>query len=90
MSTRLLICEDQELVRTGCATVFEAKPDMTVIGEAADGPAAVETATRLAPAWRQRRAVRSRCWVRRGVSEGRSCSAMATEIAENVEREVPG
>ncbi|BFU45626.1 response regulator [Krasilnikovia sp. MM14-A1004] len=49
MTIRLLICEDQELVRTGYVTVFDAQPDMTVVGEAADGPAAVEAAARLRP-----------------------------------------
>ncbi|HYQ69474.1 response regulator transcription factor [Actinophytocola sp.] len=49
MTTRLLICEDQELVRTGYVTVFDAQPDMAVVGEAADGPSSVEAAARLAP-----------------------------------------
>ena len=49
MSIRVLICEDQELVRTGYATVFDAQPDMEVIGEAVDGPAAVDAAMRLKP-----------------------------------------
>jgi DNA-binding NarL/FixJ family response regulator len=49
MSVRLVICEDQELVRAGYVTVFGAQPDMEVIGEAADGPAAVDVATRLKP-----------------------------------------
>lgn len=46
---RVLICEDQELVRTGYVTVFSAYPDMAVVGEAADGREAVETARRLRP-----------------------------------------
>jgi DNA-binding NarL/FixJ family response regulator len=46
---RLLICEDQELIRAGYVTVFDAQPDMEVVGEAADGPAAVEAAARLKP-----------------------------------------
>lgn len=49
MSVRLVICEDQELVRAGYVTVFGAQPDMRVIGEAADGPAAVDVVTRLKP-----------------------------------------
>jgi DNA-binding NarL/FixJ family response regulator len=36
---RVLICEDQELVRTGYSTVLSAQPDMAVVGEAADGRA---------------------------------------------------
>ncbi|MCX2730598.1 response regulator transcription factor [Saccharopolyspora sp. NFXS83] len=46
---RVLICEDQELVRTGYVTIFSAQPDMTVVGEAADGREAVEAARRLHP-----------------------------------------
>ena len=49
MTIRLLICEDQELIRAGYVTVFNAQPDMEVAGEAADGPAAIEAATRLKP-----------------------------------------
>ena len=46
---RLLICEDQALVRAGYVTIFNAQPDMEVVGEAADGRAAVEQARRLEP-----------------------------------------
>jgi DNA-binding NarL/FixJ family response regulator len=49
VTVRLLICEDQELVRAGYVTVFDAQPDMEVVGEAGDGPAAVDAATRLQP-----------------------------------------
>ncbi|KQX62230.1 response regulator transcription factor [Streptomyces sp. Root1310] len=46
---RVLVCEDQELVRTGYVTIFTAQPDLEVVGEAADGRAAVEAARRLRP-----------------------------------------
>ena len=46
---RVLVCDDQELVRTGYATIFSAQPDMQVVGEAANGIEAVESATRLCP-----------------------------------------
>jgi DNA-binding NarL/FixJ family response regulator len=46
---RLLICEDQALVRAGYVTIFNAQPDMTVVGEAADGQAAVAKARELRP-----------------------------------------
>lgn len=49
MTIRVLICEDQELVRAGYVTVFDAQPDMEIAGEAADGPAAADAATRLKP-----------------------------------------
>jgi DNA-binding NarL/FixJ family response regulator len=39
---RIVLVDDQELVRTGFRMVLEAQPDMTVVGEAADGLAAVE------------------------------------------------
>ena len=44
MTIRIVLVDDQELVRTGFRMVLDAQPDMTVIGEAADGLAAVEFA----------------------------------------------
>ena len=41
---RIVLVDDQELVRTGFRMVLDAQPDMTVVGEAADGLAAVEFA----------------------------------------------
>ncbi|MFG2480690.1 response regulator [Streptomyces fagopyri] len=46
---RVLVCEDQELVRTGYVTIFGAQPDLEVVGEAADGRTAVDFARRLRP-----------------------------------------
>ena len=46
---RVLICEDQELVRTGYVTIFAAQPDIAVVGEAANGREAVELARRSHP-----------------------------------------
>jgi DNA-binding NarL/FixJ family response regulator len=46
---RILVCDDQALVRTGYVTIFSAQPDMEVVGEAADGQAAVGLAARLRP-----------------------------------------
>jgi DNA-binding NarL/FixJ family response regulator len=37
VSIRILLVDDQELVRTGFRMVLDAQPDMTVVGEAADG-----------------------------------------------------
>jgi DNA-binding NarL/FixJ family response regulator len=45
----VLVCDDQALVRTGFVTIFNAQPDLTVAGEAADGRAAVDLAHRLKP-----------------------------------------
>lgn len=46
---RVLICEDQALIRAGYVTIFNAQPDIEVVGEAADGPAGLETAQLLKP-----------------------------------------
>jgi DNA-binding NarL/FixJ family response regulator len=42
MSIRILLVDDQELVRTGFRMVLDAQKDMTVVGEAGDGQAAVD------------------------------------------------
>ena len=46
---RLLIADDQPLMRAGFRAVLEATGDMEVVGEAGDGEAAVEMARRLGP-----------------------------------------
>ena len=46
---RVLVCDDQALVRAGFVTILDAQPDMTVVGEAAAGRAAVDLARRLRP-----------------------------------------
>lgn len=49
MSIRVVVADDQELVRTGLVMILGAQPDITVVGEAADGIQALEVATRLRP-----------------------------------------
>ena len=49
MSIRVLIADDQELVSTGFRMILSAHEDIEVVGEAADGAAAVELALRLRP-----------------------------------------
>jgi DNA-binding NarL/FixJ family response regulator len=49
MTIRVLIADDQPLVRAGLRTILEAEPDFQVVGEAADGTAAVQQALRLRP-----------------------------------------
>ena len=46
---RILIADDQELVRTGFRVVLDAEPDLEVVGEAADGFAALDAAETLRP-----------------------------------------
>ena len=46
---RLLICEDQTLMRQGLATILGLEPGITVVGEAADGAEAVAQVRALAP-----------------------------------------
>ncbi|MGX9887311.1 response regulator [Streptomyces sp. NPDC002276] len=49
MSLRVLVVDDQGIVRAGFAAVIDAEEDMTVVGEAADGATAVTLAAELAP-----------------------------------------
>jgi DNA-binding NarL/FixJ family response regulator len=49
MTVRVLICDDQPLVRAGVRALLGTQPDIEVIGEAADGAAAVAAAARLHP-----------------------------------------
>jgi DNA-binding NarL/FixJ family response regulator len=46
---RVLVADDQALIRTGFATIFAAQSDLEVVGEAGDGRAAVDLAIRLRP-----------------------------------------
>jgi DNA-binding NarL/FixJ family response regulator len=46
---RVLLADDQEMVRTGFRLILDGEPDITVVGDAADGRAAVELTTRLRP-----------------------------------------
>jgi DNA-binding NarL/FixJ family response regulator len=49
VSIRVLIADDQALVRTGFRMILSAEPDIEVVGEAADGAQAVEMAGSLRP-----------------------------------------
>jgi len=49
VSVRVLIADDQELVRTGFRMILEAEHDIEVVGEATNGLEAVALARELAP-----------------------------------------
>jgi DNA-binding NarL/FixJ family response regulator len=49
MTIRVLVVDDQPLIRAGFHKMVEARPDLEVVGEAADGGAAIEQAARLVP-----------------------------------------
>jgi DNA-binding NarL/FixJ family response regulator len=46
---RVLIADDQPLMRSALRTCLDGEPDITVVGEAGDGMATVRTAQRLHP-----------------------------------------
>jgi DNA-binding NarL/FixJ family response regulator len=49
VSIRVLVADDQEIVRTGLRMILDAQPGITVVGEAADGREAVARARELRP-----------------------------------------
>ena len=46
---RLLLADDQQMVRAGFRLVLDAQPDMSVVGEANDGAEALQLVDELAP-----------------------------------------
>ncbi|TCO41003.1 DNA-binding NarL/FixJ family response regulator [Kribbella antiqua] len=49
MTIRVLVADDQDLIRTGLAMILDAQPGIDVVGQAADGLEAVALARRLRP-----------------------------------------
>jgi DNA-binding NarL/FixJ family response regulator len=45
----VLVVDDEALIRTGLRAIIEAEPDLTVVGEAADGAEVAPLVRRLAP-----------------------------------------
>ena len=49
MTIRVLIADDQEIIRSGLTTILNGQPDIEVVGQAVDGREAVDLARRLRP-----------------------------------------
>lgn len=49
MTVRILLADDQTMIRTALASLLDAQPDFTVTGQAADGEQALTLARELAP-----------------------------------------
>ncbi|HEY5017786.1 MAG TPA: response regulator transcription factor, partial [Streptosporangiaceae bacterium] len=49
MTIRVLVVDDEALLRTAFSSLIDAEDDLEVVGEAADGRQAVESTHRLAP-----------------------------------------
>jgi DNA-binding NarL/FixJ family response regulator len=81
MSIRVLVVDDQELVRTGFAMILNHQSDLEVVGEASDGAQAVELTRTLKP---DIVLMDLRMPVMDGVEATRRITAMATDAPVRV------
>ena len=51
MTVRVVIADDQALLRGGFRALLESAPDIEVVAEAGDGAEAVGVARRIGPTW---------------------------------------
>ena len=51
MSIRVVVVDDQEMVRAGFAALLGAEPDIEVVATAADGAVGLALVQRLRPTW---------------------------------------
>ncbi|MQA83256.1 MAG: response regulator [Streptosporangiales bacterium] len=79
MSIRVVLADDQAMVRDGLAALLRAAPDIEVVGEAEDGERAVEVARQLHPDV----VVMD---VRMPVMDGLAATARILEYADDAER----
>ena len=49
MTIRVVLVDDQDLVRAGLAMIVESQDDLTVVGQAGDGAAAIEAVMKTSP-----------------------------------------
>jgi DNA-binding NarL/FixJ family response regulator len=49
LTIRVVVADDQELVRSGFAMILDAQPDIEVVAEAGNGAGAIDAVRRLAP-----------------------------------------
>ena len=49
MTTRIIVADDQEMIRHGFRLILDAQPDMKVVADAADGATALDMARRIRP-----------------------------------------
>jgi DNA-binding NarL/FixJ family response regulator len=49
VTIRVLIVDDEQMVRAGFRLILEAEPDIRVVGEAGDGATGIDQAVRLSP-----------------------------------------